>query len=211
MPEIVCLTNSRQLLRVRLPSNLPCYLLYQAVDRILESHADCERKQLSFVPNGYLASKLSGTDFPVEKLAQDSIFNKQRSGERATTTSTSTSDLPPTHQQHLRLKAPRGGHIRLKPVSRAHGDQMPHITETERTGIGGARMAAKADKSTLRADKPFVRKPVRLAAKNPPGLGEDGLDSGVFSEIYDPEKEDVEDKMSLRNMFLKKLLRLKRS
>ena len=94
---------------------------------------------------------------------------QQRSGERATTTSTSTSDLPPTHQQHLRLKAPRGGHIRLKPVSRAHGDQMPHITETERTGIGGARMAAKADKSTLRADKPFVRKPVRLAAKNPPG------------------------------------------
>jgi hypothetical protein len=44
MPEIICLTNSSQILRVGLPHNLPHYVLYQTVDRILETHYLQERK-----------------------------------------------------------------------------------------------------------------------------------------------------------------------
>lgn len=38
MPEIICFTNSRQILRVRLPPNLPHYILYKTVDRLLEEY-----------------------------------------------------------------------------------------------------------------------------------------------------------------------------
>eukprot|EP00088_Acartia_fossae_P036763 TRINITY_DN3795_c0_g1_i4.p1 TRINITY_DN3795_c0_g1~~TRINITY_DN3795_c0_g1_i4.p1 ORF type:complete len:249 (-),score=22.21 TRINITY_DN3795_c0_g1_i4:21-767(-) len=247
MPEIVCLTNSRQVLRVGLPNNLPHYVLYQTVDRILEAHYLQERR-FSYTPPsvaGYssyrdvhknILSNNNRRKFSVQNQISPPVHSKQAAMKRRVTLpersqpfKTDSGAISFQRKQGMqpslcvepsarRTEASNGQPF--LPCKENQSRLVEEVKEHESSNpeniwiapfSGSQSVINNSAGSVSRERKWGVSE--RIVVRQEANKEDDtssALDSGVFSEICEPESRGETTKMgNLKNIFFQKLLKIK--